>query len=223
MSTPAAHLARLGVLGVLALAGAPGCATVNGLGTARTLDAGETRLLGGAELGWVSSRPFGSPLLRLDGGVRHGLSDRLEVGAHAGGWPLVVQWGHVGADAKLALVRSPDPTAGFDLSLAAAVQLDAVHGGGATGWGWTAQLPLLVGVNDGPRRTWVVAPRLVYQGLYSEGASPVLKPYGGLSLGVAWRGEEVTVLPQVGLLWSDNPADQLGGMGTLTLGFAVFL
>lgn len=197
-----------------------GCATTSGLGTARTLPAGETQVVAGGELGWVGSTPFSSPIGKVDLGVRHGVTDRVEVGGQVGGWPLLVGWVHTGAYVKMRLHRAPSDDRGFDLALAGMASFDYVTGGGGVdGIGLTGQLPLLVSLNTKQGDEWVLGTRIAVQHLRSAGAAPITKPMLGYTLGYAWHVRGGTVYPTLGMLAAPNPADAHGGkMRTLQLG-----
>lgn len=207
---------------LLPLLFAGGCATTAALGTARTLDAGETRFHTGAELGFVDARPFAAPLLRVDAGVSHGLSDRVEIGGSVGGWPVLVKNVHGGGHVKWALHRAPDPSRGVDVALGGAASVDLAWGGGVSGVATTAQVPLLVGINATSGQQLILGPRVAYQSIVSKGAHPIHKLYGGLTVGMALHGRGGTLLPQVGWLWASNPADQSGGMHTVQLGLGLW-
>ncbi|MEY3211449.1 MAG: hypothetical protein RIT28_1930 [Pseudomonadota bacterium] len=200
-----------------------GCATMGGLGAARTLDAGQTRASVGFELGWVDSQPFVAPLARLDVGARHGVTDRLEVGVQLGAWPLLIRTAHLGLDTKLALHRAPSLQAGVDVSMGLSLQADGVSSAGLRGQAWTAQVPLYVGLNQSEDVQWQLVPRVAVQHLRSDGAAPVTKALFGMSVGMAIQSERATLLPNVGLLWSSNPANQLKGLTTLQGGVSVQL
>ena len=151
------------------------------------------------------------------------VTDRLEVGVQLGAWPLLIRTAHVGLDAKLALHRAPRPSAGVDVSAGLSLQADGVSGAGLRGQAWTIQAPLYVGLNQDEDVQWQLMPRVAAQHLRSDGAAPVTKALVGLSVGMAIQTDRATLMPQVGLLWSSNPANTLKGLTTAQGGVSVRL
>ncbi|MCB9761333.1 MAG: hypothetical protein H6739_15935 [Alphaproteobacteria bacterium] len=197
---------------MIALALLAGCVSLGGLGTARTMDAGETDVYAGSEWGWVDSRPFATPLLRSDLGARHGLSDRVEVGGNVGFFPVYLRTVHTSAYGKLAVLRPEDPRGGLNLSVAFSGAWDMAESGGILGQSLTAQVPLMIGVQRREHLGWELSPRVAAIHLRSKGAAPITKLMVGTGVGVAIRWTHWTLLPQLGVMWSTNPADQTGGM-----------
>src|SRR5262245_61706151 len=105
-----------------------GCSSQVGLGRARTLDAGQTRVGAGFEADLLSAKhgektSVPLPWTQANVGVHHGVTDHLELGLRGWGFTVpnvLTTWG-VAGDAKLAL-RRPAPTEGR-LNIATALSL----------------------------------------------------------------------------------------------------
>ncbi len=169
---------------------ATACGTASRYGTPRTLAPGETTTVAtlditpGVEFNGTDGM---APLPRL--GARHGLTDRLEIGASITGLPLLV--GEAGLDLKWNFHRSP----GLDLALAPAVgglfvanlddeddfdeDDDATEVDAAL---FHTTLPLLAGINVAPWATVVPHAGL---GLFTTGAATA--PYATFGLGMQLR------------------------------------
>lgn len=195
-----------------------GCASTSGLGTARTIDQHDVQYVIAQEGGWVQSHPLQTPLVRQDVGVRYGITDDLEVGATIGGWAFIAYWSHVQYDLKYQLHSGPR----LDVAVDAAVAHDWFSVGKTYGQAATVQVPLLVGIRTKRDHEWVLTPRLVYQHTWSKGSAPVDKLLVGQSVGFAWHTGPLTIYPNVGVLWSTNPADAAGGMRVLQYGVGFY-
>jgi len=198
------------------------CATTTSLGSARTLPQGELQHGVATELGLVDSRPIVTPLLRFDYGVRYGMLDELEIGAHVGLWPLFGnRWIHAGFDAKYRLHFAPSPNEGWDVSVATGLAYDRATVFGIQGQAFTVTQSLLVGKNTRRGHQWVVVPRVAYERITSKGASPVTKGMVGLAVGPAITRERLTLHPQLGWWWSTNAADAVARMNVWSLSWSV--
>lgn len=183
-------LSRFSLLSVGLLTG---CASSAVFSNARTLGAGnfegvvEPQYIGGA----VGEEAFGVPTLAVSG--RYGVSDKVDLGARLGGSGLTLL-------SKFRLLDAQE--SGFDLTLAPSVgglYLGAADAGGV-GFG-TASLPLLFGINTGPRNQLVVGPssNLLLLGGGEGGDSAVAGVLGvGGNLGYQlWIGEGFAIQPEL--------------------------
>ncbi len=176
----------LGCIGLLSLAG---CYSFSTLGRARIVEPGELEIFGApaalvqAVSNGATVRPVG------DLGVRYGLDGR---------WELEGRLTTLGATAgpRIQLLRSPDPSSGFDLLIAPALAYTYPDK-------LALEVPLVLGWNVGKGDQVIVAPRLAYQARFSdEGVSyPLSYVFGGASVGFAWKvSRHFTLLPEVSFL-----------------------
>jgi len=166
-----------------------GCYSFSTLGRARILAPHQVEIFGApaAAIQVVSNAATVRPVGDL--GVRYGLSDR---------WELDGRVNTLGATVgpRLQLIRSADPSNGFDLLVAPALAYTYPDK-------FALELPLLLGWNVGKGDQIVLAPRLVYQARFSdEGVSyPLSYVFGGASIGFAWKlSRHWTLLPEVSFL-----------------------
>jgi len=192
---------------VILLAGCPSFTT---MGTARTAPLGRTQFYvatGGVQLrDWRLKDSSGSSgtletvgLPQFELGVRHGVSESVEVGGKI--WFLGAE-----LDSKFQLVRSPSEGAGIDVALAPALSLYPFTAESSSGddvqaiFAW-AHLPLLFGVNLGGGSQLVIGPRLSDMIVVAEGEMSNVFWAGG-SLGLALKlGPTFRVLPEVSVAY----------------------
>lgn len=204
-----------GALFLAALLALCGCYSYSTLGRARIIAKGRFQAFAAPEALGIASRSGGSIRPTVEAGLRYGLTDRVELGGK-----LSVLGVTLGP--RVQLLRSREPSSGFDLAIAPAVAYTFADK-------LALEAPLLAGVNLGPHQI-VVAPRLVYQMQLDvpgqEG--PVSFLYAGASFGAALRvTERFTFLPEVSLLgevhedpgFSSNLARAAGIQGALGLLF----
>jgi hypothetical protein len=192
---------------VILLAGCPSFTT---MGTARTTPLGKTQLYvatGGVQLrDWRLQDSAGSTgtlesvgLPQFEIGVRHGVSDTVEVGGKI--WFLGAE-----LDSKFQLLRSPGEGSGIDVALAPALSLYPFTAEDSSGadvqaiFAW-AHLPLLVGVNIGGGSQLVIGPRLSDM-IVSAGGETTNVFWAGGSLGLALKmGPTFRILPEVSIAY----------------------
>src|SRR5262249_22308083 len=127
-----------------------GCGSFSSFGLARTLNKGAVQ-------GWVAPSGGGAVSINsktrgavgyplLEGGVRYGVTERVELGGKLG-------FNGITADGKFGLIRSPAMDSGFNLSVDPAVGFIGYGAGGSTSSGdaggfigvLTLSLPVLIG------------------------------------------------------------------------------
>jgi hypothetical protein len=177
---------RLWPLGLLTLGA---CYSFSTLGRARIVEPHHIELFGApaalvqAVASGASVRPVG------DLGIRYGLDGRWELDGR-----ITTLGGTAGP--RIQLLRSADPSSGFDLLLAPAIAYTYPDK-------LALEVPLAVGWNVGRGDQLVLAPRLVYQmRLGNEGVSyPLSYLFAGASVGFAWKlSPHWTLLPEVSFL-----------------------
>lgn len=189
---------------MVALVGAVsvGCASTSTMGLARTLNQGAVQGWVGLQGGGIvatgsspgaASTGVGYPM--VEGGVRVGASDHVELGAKLG-------FNGIGLEGKFALLRSPTMDRGFNFSLNPQVGFFGIGVAGAFVGNLSFQLPLLFGIDIGGHEL-IIGPKLHDQVLFgsvatngatSGAAVNILS--GGLSLGFAIKAGPVRILPE---------------------------
>lgn len=192
---------------VLALI-ASGCASTSTMGLARTLNRGAVQgwvaAEGGANVpvtttpGSTTTTAVGFP--NVEGGVRFGASDHVELGAKLG-------FNGIGLEGKFALARPETMDNGVNVSIAPQASFVGIAAPGASVGNLTAQLPLLVGF-DFSGHELVLGPRLHNQfafGTVSTGngieSVSLNLLSAGMTVGFAIKvGASVRIVPEVALL-----------------------
>lgn len=190
------------LFGALALFVCAGCASTSTMGLARTLNKGAVQGWVGLEGGGIIAAPtsggsagVGYPM--VEGGVRVGASDHVELGARLG-------FNGIGLEGKFALVRSATMDRGINLSLAPQVGFFGIGVGPIFVGSLTAQLPLLIGIDFGGHEL-VLGPKLFNQ-VYFVGVSDSSGGGGGAvvdllsagaSIGFAIKAGPVRIVPEV--------------------------
>ena len=156
--------------------------------SARTLDHRSTEVtlsLGGMPY----EHEYSPPVLPVGGvQVRHGISDRIELGATLG-------TSGAGARMKVGLVRSESESSGFNLSVEPGANVVPIFREGTHPVA-TLQLPVHIGFRFGGDEL-TLSPRVVYY-LHPE-INPTL--YAGSSIGYSFGvGESIQLTPEFGLM-----------------------
>jgi hypothetical protein len=174
------------LIGALALSG---CYSFSTLGRARIVDPHQMEIFGAptaliqAVSNGAAVRPAG------DLGVRYGLDERWELDGR-----LTTLGATVGP--RIQLLRSPDPSSGFDVLIAPALAYTYPDK-------FALEVPLLLGWNVGKGDQIILGPRLVYQTRFSNDgvAYPLSYVFAGGSVGFAWKvSRHFTLLPEVSFL-----------------------
>lgn len=191
------------------LIGSTGCLGHQTATSARTLDAGRTEVTASAAVDWIVF-----PQGRLQ--VRHGLSDRVELGAGLGANGLSVH-------SKFGLVRSGAQD-GANVAIGPTVHGFTGNLGGHPRTEMGAFLPLLLGVRiQGNEVT--LAPYVGWQRVIGVPDSTTTNDhqtfYGGATLGVAMRvGGSFLLTPELGLkVLTDASQEYFSAIPTLGLSF----
>ncbi len=193
------------LFGAMALFMGAGCASTSTMGLARTLNKGAVQGWVGLEGGGIIAAPastgsttagagIGYPM--IEGGVRVGASDHVELGARLG-------FNGIGLEGKFALLRSPTMDRGINLSLAPQVGFFGIGIGPVFVGSLTAQLPLLIGIDFGGHEL-VLGPKLFNQVYFvgvsdsgSGGGAVVNLLSAGASVGFAIKAGPVRIVPEV--------------------------
>lgn len=204
-------LLRLGLLLVVALS-SMGCPSISTTGLARTLNRGAVQgwasLEGGGILapvpmastgGVPASTLEGTGYPMVQGGVRFGASDHVELGGRIG-------LSGIGIEGKFALARSPTMDTGINVSIAPQVGFFGITLGGIFGGVLSAQLPVLIGIDFGGHEL-VLGPKLHNQ-LYFFGANAGVGSSNitvdllsaGASVGFAINAGPVRIVPEVSFI-----------------------
>jgi hypothetical protein len=188
-----------------------GCASFSTFGLARTLNKGAIQgwvAPGGGGVVAINGRTTGGvgyPL--LEGGVRVGVTDNIELGGRLG-------FNGITAEGKFGLVRPPTTDSGFNLSLnpgvgfigyGASASSGTTSGGGFFGV-LTFHLPVLMGIDFGGHEL-VIGPRAIDQVIFgnfatsSGGTSSVANIfYAGGSIGIAIKvSGGFRIMPEVAI------------------------
>lgn len=188
-----------------------GCASFSTFGLARTLNRGTVQgwvaPSGGGAVATSSGSSVGVGYPFLEGGVRVGVTDNVELGGKLG-------FNGITLESKFGLVRSPTMEHGVDLSLAPQVGFigygASTSSGGSSSSAFvgvlTFQLPVLFGIDFGGHEL-VFGPRVVDQVLFgvassggTGGSGTANLFYVGGSIGIAIRASAaVRVLPEVAI------------------------
>ncbi len=190
-----------------------GCPSMTTMGTARTLDQGETQFFVAPEYSRFSmgGQPLSEPTVEIGG--RYGITDEVEVGAR-------VWLPGYAVDTKIALLRSETEDSGWDLSVAPAVSYMGSMSGTAEGSGYelhvtTIYLPLLIGYNLGGGNSVVLGARLADQIWTTEDQEDTTANllYIGSSLSFVWKvAEGIRIAPEVAL--AAPVVESVPGFGT---------
>jgi hypothetical protein len=162
----------LGILGFLPLM--TGCPSFSTMGLARTLNQGAVQ-------GWVAPEGAGAiPINRpsgvnaggigwpnIEGGVRVGVTDRVELGGRLG-------FNGIMAEGKFGILRPETTDSGFNLSLNPGVGFIGYGAGNGAGGGFvgvlTFSVPILMGIDFGGHE-FVIGPRIIDQVLFGSFSS----------------------------------------------------
>lgn len=177
-----------------------GCPSMTTMGTARTLDAGETQFFVAPEYSRFSlgGEPLSEPTVEIGG--RYGITDDVEVGAR-------VWLPGYAIDTKIALLRSESEETGWDISVAPALSYLGSMSGTAEGSGYelhvtTLYLPLLMGYNLGGGNSVVLGARIADQIWTTEDQADTTANllYVGGSLSFVWKvADGIRIAPEVAL------------------------
>ncbi|HEY1957512.1 MAG TPA: hypothetical protein VGH28_17960 [Polyangiaceae bacterium] len=210
-----------------------GCASFSTFGLARTMNKGGIQGWvapgGGGAVATATGATGGVGYPMLEGGVRYGVTDNVELGAKLGFDGFTLQ-------GKFGLVRSPSMDHGVNLSVAPQVGFigfgASASGGGSSSSTFvgvlTAQLPILFGIDFGGHEL-VFGPRVVDQVLFGDvgtssgggGSGTANLLYVGGSIGFAIRvSPYVRIMPEVAV--GVPVYESIADVGSSALGGLVF-
>jgi hypothetical protein len=221
-NTATAAVAAAATTALAAVAGAAGCTAMSTVKTATTVPRGETVVIAAVEGngGAPMELPVKPLLPEAVIGVRHGVGDRVDVGAKLTTLPLGrrVTTAGVEGQVKVQLRRRDDSR--LQLALGPAAGFRWISTSGAAMQVSYATLPLILGIDVGRRRHQiVVAPEVGLQLWTSAGASKVWAPVAGLTLGFVWRiGHRFTLIPEATAYRSTVAIDHSRGTMMIHLG-----
>lgn len=166
------RLLALGILAFLPLM--TGCPSFSTMGLARTLNQGAIQ-------GWVAPEGAGAiPINRpagvttggigwpnIEGGVRVGVTDRVELGGRLG-------FNGIMAEGKFGILRPETTDSGFNLSINPGIGFIGYGAGSGAGGGFvgvlTFSVPILMGIDFGGHEL-VIGPRIIDQLLFGSFSS----------------------------------------------------
>lgn len=173
-----------------------GCGSYSTYRTTRTVAAGQTQWLVGAQAAGAAAPGSGAaPLPELAIAARRGIAGRYEVQANGTLLPIrALETGSIELAGKARLVEHGR----WSLAVGAAAGYRIAESGGAIVEGAYVAAPLIGGVDLG-RHQLVIALDAGYQRWYASGARPVSIPFAGESLGLLLQlGRRWALLPEVG-------------------------
>lgn len=184
-----------------------GCASTSTMGLARTLNKGAFQGWVAAEGGGIiaagaspGSPASGTGYPMVEGGVRVGASDHVELGARLG-------FNGLGIEGKFALLRSPTMDTGVNLSLNPMIGFFGIALGSLFGGNLSFQVPLLIGI-DFSGHELVFGPR-IYDQIYfggiagtgtGTGSAAINLLSAGGSVGIALKAGPLRILPEFSVL-----------------------
>jgi hypothetical protein len=201
-----------GLGSVLAIAALSACSSFTTYKTARPLSKGATQTLVAPQLDSAGPKDTGkAPFPELALSVRHGVTERIEVGGTLTMLPLGEAMQTIGFEGlgKAHLHRTRGGRvdlavgagAGYRVYSSSAAVFEMVH----------ASVPLILGINLRKSDQLVIAPAVAWQRWYSTGARPVDVPSLGMSLGYRWQiSQRFALMPEMTL--ASSPA-ALAGFG----------
>ena len=181
-----------------------GCSSFTTYKTATPLRKGKTMTVVAPQVNAAGPKETGkAPFPEVAVSVRHGLTDKLEVGGTLSGLPLGQAMSALGFEAQGKRHMWRSSSGRVDVALAGGVGYQVFATSGATFEMIHANLPVIVGINLG-RHQLVLAPNLSWQRWYSTGARPVDVGAYGSSLGFRWQvSRRFAILPEFS--WARSP------------------
>lgn len=203
--------------------GALGCASFTTYKSARPLRKGATQALVAPQLDAAGPAETGkAPFPELAVSVRHGLTERLELGATLIAVPLGEVMSAVGLEGLSKLHVHRSQSGRFDVAVGAGAGYRVFATSGATFEMVHASVPLIVGVNLGRSHQLVLSPTLAWQRWYSSGARPVDIPSLGASLGWRWQvSQRFAIFPELSFAKSGTALAQFDNTALLHAGVAL--
>lgn len=198
---------------------ATGCASVGNVQRADTLGKGNVQASIEPGVQAVGAGAALIPYPHLDGSVRYGVTESIDLGLRAG-------WSFLEAQAKFLLTKPGDPK--LAVSIAPTFGGIALGSGGSTIGSLHFAAPVLIGVKFGANEL-VLGPRLqgyyVFAGTSSSSGGGVLVLGPGATVGVALGlGDRLTLMPEIGFaLPLIGSVSSIGGATTSGAGLGGFI
>ena len=177
------------VVVLLAMATQAGCASFSSFKVPQTLPLGDQQILLGAALDLNSIEETGrKPLPDITLGSRFGFGERTDVGARFSFLPLGREVTTMTLEVSGKYQLLPQKwLRGVQVAVQPSVGHRCLAAGGTDAHIYDASLPLIAGYWVSPRHQVIVSPQISAQVLQSHGASPILVPAAGASLGWLWQ------------------------------------
>jgi hypothetical protein len=200
-----------------------GCASFTTYKSARPLPKGATQALLAPQLDAAGPKETGkAPFPELAVSVRHGLTERLEVGATLIAVPLGDAMSAVGLEGLSKLHLHRTRSGRIDIAVGAGAGYRVFATSGATFEMIHASVPLIMGVNIGRDHQLVFSPTLAWQRWYSTGARPVDIPSLGASLGWRWQlSRRFAIFPELSFARSGTALSKFDNTTLLHAGVAL--
>ncbi|MER2561221.1 MAG: hypothetical protein ABTQ32_10895 [Myxococcaceae bacterium] len=198
---------------------ATGCASVGNVQRADTLGKGNVQASIEPGVQAVGAGTALIPYPHLDGSVRYGVTESIDLGLRAG-------WSFLEAQAKFLLTKPGDPK--LAVSIAPTFGGIALGSGGSTIGSLHFAAPVLIGVKFGANEL-VLGPRLqgyyVFAGTSTSSGGGVLVLGPGATVGVALGlGDRLTLMPEIGFaLPLIGSVSSIGGATTSGAGLGGFI
>ncbi len=193
---------------------ASSCASSGLIGGAHTIGEGNTELFIAPEGSFGGSDVIASTGAHLTVGVRHGVTERFDLGGRVWAFPTgFVSLVGGSLDLRVGLLQARNPGRGVDIALMPSVGYQLTLGAGTDVHVAFAHVPVAFGFNLRGGHQIILAPGLTYQLAISESSAPVHFPFGTGTIGFLWRVfDDFWLMPEVGGMWSPTATDD--GPGT---------
>lgn len=208
---------------VAALVGLCSCASFAAFKVPQTLPPGDQRILLGAALDLNSIEETGYlPLPDITLGSRFGLSERSDVGARMAFLPMGrrVTTMLLETSYRYQLVR--DWRGSVNVAAEPSLGYRWLSAGGTDGHIGDLSLPLIAGLWVSDRHQIIMSPQASLQIGFSPGASPILVPAGGGSLGWLWqRIPSQALMLEASALWTPRGTEGTAGTALFHVGLGL--
>jgi hypothetical protein len=207
----------------LAIAALSACSSFTTYKTARPLSKGATQTLVAPQLDSAGPKDTGkAPFPEIAVSVRHGITERIEVGGTLTVLPLGEAMQTLGFEGLGKLHLHQTRGGRVDLAVGAGAGYRVYSSSGAVFEMVHASVPLIVGINLRRSDQLVIAPAVAWQRWYSTGARPVDVPSLGVSLGYRWQiSQRFALMPEMTLASSPTALAGFGDTAMAHVGIAL--